>query len=93
MSDWDLAVDKLSARFLKLLEMVNRTQVFLGRVLEIHVIELMSTMVIWLCCRRSVPVRRTMCCHVWGTYESGFEIFLFLLHSGDLLLKVQWVYF
>lgn len=34
MSDWDSAVGKLTAGFLKLLEMVNGTQVFLWRVLE-----------------------------------------------------------
>ncbi|KAG8513336.1 Piezo-type mechanosensitive ion channel component 2, partial [Galemys pyrenaicus] len=45
--DWGLVIDKLTAGFLKLLEMVNGTQVLLWRILEIHVIKLVSPVIIW----------------------------------------------
>lgn len=38
-SDWDSAVDKLTAGFPKLLEMANGTQGFLWRVLEIDIVK------------------------------------------------------
>lgn len=46
-SDWGLAVGKLTAGFLKLLETVNGTQVFLWRGLEIPIIPLASPVGIW----------------------------------------------
>ncbi|XP_037357549.2 piezo-type mechanosensitive ion channel component 2-like [Talpa occidentalis] len=45
--DWDLVIDKLTAGFLKLLEIVNGTQVLLWRILEIHVVKLVSPVIIW----------------------------------------------
>ncbi|XP_043336503.1 piezo-type mechanosensitive ion channel component 2-like [Cervus canadensis] len=47
-SDWDLAVDKLTAGFQKFLEMVTETQAFLRRVLETHSIKLVAPVVVWL---------------------------------------------
>lgn len=47
MSDWDSAVDELTAGSPKLREMVNGTQVFLRHVLETHIITLMSPAVTW----------------------------------------------
>ncbi|XP_065775240.1 piezo-type mechanosensitive ion channel component 2-like [Muntiacus reevesi] len=47
-SDWDLAVDKLTAGFQKFLEMVNGTQAFLRRVLETHSVKLVAPVVVWL---------------------------------------------
>ncbi|XP_060052019.1 piezo-type mechanosensitive ion channel component 2-like [Erinaceus europaeus] len=46
-SDWSLVIDKLTVGFLKLLEMVHGTQVFLWRILEIHVVKLVVPVVIW----------------------------------------------
>lgn len=47
MGEWDASVDKLAAGFLKLLEIIDRTQVFLWRVLEIHIIKFICPVVIW----------------------------------------------
>ena len=47
-SDWDSAVDKLTAGFPKLLEMVNGTQGFSWRILEIDIVKLVAPVVIWL---------------------------------------------
>ncbi|KAJ8779079.1 hypothetical protein J1605_012930 [Eschrichtius robustus] len=57
-SDWDSAVDKLTAGFPKLLEMVNGTQGFSWRILEIDIVKLVAPVVIWLTlqeksCRRN----------------------------------------
>ncbi|XP_036605792.1 piezo-type mechanosensitive ion channel component 2-like [Trichosurus vulpecula] len=44
--DW--MIDKLTTGFLKLLEIVNGTQVLLWRLLEIHIIKVVSTVIIWI---------------------------------------------
>ncbi|KAM6163885.1 piezo-type mechanosensitive ion channel component 2-like [Rhynchocyon petersi] len=46
--DWDVISDKAVAGFLKLLEMGTGMQVFLWRVLEIHAVTLVASIVIWL---------------------------------------------
>ncbi|XP_044515574.1 piezo-type mechanosensitive ion channel component 2-like [Gracilinanus agilis] len=46
--DCDWMIDKLTAGFLKLLEIVNGTQVLLWRLLEIHIIKIVSTVIIWI---------------------------------------------
>ncbi|XP_071067930.1 piezo-type mechanosensitive ion channel component 2-like [Dasypus novemcinctus] len=48
VSSWDLAIDRLAAGFLKLLGMVNGTQAFLWRFLEIHILKIVSAAVVWL---------------------------------------------
>lgn len=47
VGEWDASVDKLAAGFLKLLEIIDGTQVFLWRVLEIHIIKFICPVVIW----------------------------------------------
>ena len=93
MSDWDSAVGKLTAGFLKLLEMVNGTQVFLWCVLETHVIRFASSQSSGSRCRRSVAFQGDQVLSRFGGLESDFEAFLFLLHNVDLILKIWWVYF
>ncbi|XP_027706364.1 piezo-type mechanosensitive ion channel component 2-like [Vombatus ursinus] len=46
--DCDWMIDKLTTGFLKLLEIVNGTQVLLWRLLEIHIIKVVSTVIIWV---------------------------------------------
>ncbi|XP_074140853.1 piezo-type mechanosensitive ion channel component 2-like [Sminthopsis crassicaudata] len=46
--DCDWMIDKLTTGFLKVLEIVNETQVLLWRLLEIHIIKIVSTVIIWI---------------------------------------------
>lgn len=66
-------VDKLTAGFLKLLEMVNGTQVFLQRILEIHII---SPCPLWPrpALQEAMASPETTCRHV-SEQQSGFETF------------------
>ncbi|XP_074868260.1 piezo-type mechanosensitive ion channel component 2-like [Carettochelys insculpta] len=45
---WSLVIDKLALRLLQLLEMVQKTQVLAWRLLELHVLKIVSTWVIWI---------------------------------------------
>ncbi|XP_074046911.1 piezo-type mechanosensitive ion channel component 2-like [Macrotis lagotis] len=46
--DCNWMIDNLTTGFLKLLEIVNGIQVLLWRLLEIHIIKIVSTMIIWI---------------------------------------------
>ncbi|XP_068928415.1 piezo-type mechanosensitive ion channel component 2-like [Petaurus breviceps papuanus] len=46
--DWDWMIDKLTTGFLKLLEILDGTQVLLWRLLEIHIIKVVSTVIVWI---------------------------------------------
>uniref|UniRef100_K7GEW4 Uncharacterized protein n=1 Tax=Pelodiscus sinensis TaxID=13735 RepID=K7GEW4_PELSI len=45
---WRLVIDKLASLLLQLLEMVHKTQVLTWRVLELHILKIVSTWVIWI---------------------------------------------
>ncbi|XP_075383802.1 piezo-type mechanosensitive ion channel component 2-like [Tenrec ecaudatus] len=47
-SDWDSAIDKLAAGFLKLLETINGAQALLWCLLEMHILKLVSSVAVWL---------------------------------------------
>ncbi|XP_028926177.1 piezo-type mechanosensitive ion channel component 2-like [Ornithorhynchus anatinus] len=47
-SYWVSVIDKLAAMILKFLELVNRIQVLLWRLLELHIIKIVSTGIIWI---------------------------------------------
>lgn len=64
------AAGKLTAGFMKLLEMVNGTRVFLWHVLETHVIKFASPQLSGSRCRRSAAFQEGpgLC------YSGGFEV-------------------
>ncbi|XP_067410652.1 piezo-type mechanosensitive ion channel component 2-like [Emydura macquarii macquarii] len=45
---WTLVIDKLASLLLQLLEMVHKTQVLAWRILELHILKIVSTWVIWI---------------------------------------------
>lgn len=74
MSDWDSAVDELTAGSPKLWEMVNGTQVLLRHVLDTP----LRLCLLWSPgphCRRSVAFREDQVPSCFGDWESGFETF------------------
>ncbi|XP_053099358.1 piezo-type mechanosensitive ion channel component 2-like [Hemicordylus capensis] len=48
MNEWTNVVDTLEFLFLKLLAMVRATQVFIWRFLELHILKIISTWIIWI---------------------------------------------
>ncbi|XP_012863894.1 piezo-type mechanosensitive ion channel component 2-like [Echinops telfairi] len=74
-SDWDSAIDKLAAGFLKLLETVKGTQALLWHLLEIHTLKLVSCAVIWLTLQEhgSVFLARAIPVQVWQENKTRLQ--------------------
>ncbi|XP_067856810.1 piezo-type mechanosensitive ion channel component 2 isoform X2 [Heptranchias perlo] len=47
-SPWSMVVDRLTALFLRFLDMTHRAQVLVWRLLELHIIKIVSSFIIWI---------------------------------------------
>ncbi|XP_072135580.1 piezo-type mechanosensitive ion channel component 2-like [Mobula birostris] len=48
---WSMVIDRLTTLFLKFLELVNKAQVLVWRLLELHIIKIVSSFIIWITLR------------------------------------------
>ncbi|XP_078092171.1 piezo-type mechanosensitive ion channel component 2 [Mustelus asterias] len=47
-SPWSMVIDRLATLFLRFLEMVHQAQVLVWRLLELHIIKIISSFIIWI---------------------------------------------
>ncbi|XP_065421309.1 piezo-type mechanosensitive ion channel component 2-like [Chrysemys picta bellii] len=59
---WCLVIDKLASLLLQLLEKFHKTQVLAWRVLELHILKIVSTWVIWITLQEFICYSVLCCC-------------------------------
>ncbi|KAG9347820.1 hypothetical protein JZ751_003836 [Albula glossodonta] len=62
---WHLVVDRLTVLFLKFLEYFHKLQIFIWWLLELHIIKIVSSYIIWVSVKEvrasALPLRATLC--------------------------------